>query len=60
MNAQRWSLPANTLLLPMTQLKESVRRNIEHSPGDFALSIPHSRLRTRVVGARGAAILRRF
>ncbi|MBV8827821.1 MAG: protein kinase, partial [Acidobacteriaceae bacterium] len=53
-------LPADTLLIPVTELAEDVRRQFEAGDGDYALTRPHSRTPSRVIDGDAARLLEEF
>jgi len=53
-------LPADLLLIPVKDLPETVRRQIQAEEGDYALTRPHSRTPSRIVDAESAELLKRF
>jgi hypothetical protein len=53
-------LPADVLLVPVTDLSEEVRRQFPHGEGDYAISRPRSRSTSRVLDAGAAALLDEF
>ncbi|HYW44467.1 MAG TPA: lanthionine synthetase LanC family protein [Bryobacteraceae bacterium] len=53
-------LPADMLLIPVKDLPESVRQQIQADEGDYALTRPQSRTPSRVVDADSAELLRQF
>jgi eukaryotic-like serine/threonine-protein kinase len=53
-------LPAGTILQPVSELTEELRREIGSAGGEFALSRPNSRAHSKVVDADAAALIRHF
>jgi serine/threonine-protein kinase len=53
-------LPPDLLLVPVKDLPENVRRQIQAEDGDYALTRPQSRTPSRVVDAEAAALLNEF
>ncbi len=53
-------LPADLLLIPVKDLPENVRRQVQAEEGDYALTRPHSRTPSRIVDAESAELLKRF
>src|ERR1700680_1752777 len=53
-------LPAGTVLQPVSELTEELRREIGAAEGDFALSRPNSRSHSKVVDAEAAALIWQF
>ncbi|MBV8530881.1 MAG: protein kinase, partial [Candidatus Eremiobacteraeota bacterium] len=56
----RFVLPAGSVLQPVSELPEKVRREIGSQDGDFVLSWPQSRSRARVIDADAAELVREF
>ena len=53
-------LPEDVQIVPLTELPESVRAQLEGADGDFALTRPHSRTPSKVIDASAAALLEHF
>ena len=53
-------LPMDLLLLPVQDLPEKVRKQVEAEEGDYALTRPHSRTPSRIVDAAAADLLKEF
>jgi len=53
-------LPTDVVLVPVTDLPDSVREQIVAEDGDYALTRPHSRTPSRIVGAEAAELLKEF
>lgn len=53
-------LPAGTVLVPMRELPENVRREIEAEEDDVAISRPHSSAEAMVIDGKTAALVRHF
>jgi eukaryotic-like serine/threonine-protein kinase len=53
-------LPADTLLVPVKDLPEAVRQQVQAEDGDYALTRPHSRTASRIVDADSAGLLKEF
>jgi len=53
-------LPAGTILVPMRELPENVRREIQAEEDDFAISRPDSRAQATIIDPRTAALVRHF
>ncbi|HKV13095.1 MAG TPA: lanthionine synthetase LanC family protein [Thermoanaerobaculia bacterium] len=50
-------LPKDVILVPVTDLPEELRRQLEHDPGDWAITRPRSRAPSRIVDADSAELL---
>ena len=53
-------LPAGTILVPMCELPENVRREIQAEEDDFAISRPDSPAQATIIDRKTAAIVRHF
>lgn len=53
-------LPAGTVLLPVSELPENVRREIQAEEDDFAISRPNSRTQSKIIDREAAALIRHF
>jgi serine/threonine-protein kinase len=53
-------LPADVLLVPVSELPAAVREQIVAEEGDYALTRPHSRTPSRIVDAQAAELLKEF
>lgn len=53
-------LPPDVVIQPMARVPSELREQIEHRPGDYAVTRPRSRARSSVVDARTAALLEAF
>jgi serine/threonine-protein kinase len=53
-------LPADVLLVPVADLSEDVRRQLDHDEGDYAVTRPRSRTPSRIVDAGAAELLQQF
>jgi eukaryotic-like serine/threonine-protein kinase len=53
-------LPVGTMLQPVSELTDELRREIGSADGEFALSRPNSRAHSKVVDADAAALIRQF
>ncbi|RJL33416.1 lanthionine synthetase LanC family protein [Bailinhaonella thermotolerans] len=53
-------MPADVVLVPVTELPEETRARFEWEEGDYALTRPGTRARSRIVGADMAHLLREF
>lgn len=53
-------LPVGTVLVPVRELPESLRRDIQADETDFAISRPNSRAHSKIIDAEAAALLREF
>ena len=53
-------LPADVVLVPVAELPEDTRAQIEHAPGDYALTRPRTRTTSSIVDARTAGLLQTF
>lgn len=53
-------LPPGTVLVPMRDLPENVRREIEAEDDDFAVSRPDSRAEAKIIDRKTAALVRYF
>ena len=53
-------LPAGTVVLPVRELPENLRREIQAEEDDFAISRPNSRTQSKIVDAEAAALIRHF
>jgi len=53
-------LPAGTILLPMRELPENVRREIQAEEDDFVISRPDSPAQVTIIDRKTAAIVRHF
>lgn len=53
-------LPAGTVLSPVRELPETLRRDIQAGEDDFAISRPNSRTQSKVIDAEAAALIRHF
>lgn len=53
-------LPTGTLVLPVSELPENLRRDIQAEENDFAVSRPNSRTQSKVVAADAAELVRHF
>ena len=53
-------LPAGTILVPMRELPENVRREIQAEEDDFAISRPDSRAQAQIIDPKTAALVRHF
>ncbi len=55
-----FTLPKDILLEPIESLPDTVLTGFEHSPGDFALTRPRSRIHTHIVNDSTAKLLQIF
>jgi serine/threonine protein kinase len=53
-------MAADTILLPVDQLSEELRRKVQADPGDYAVTRPNSRTLARIVDANAAKLLEEF
>jgi len=53
-------LPADVVLVPVATLPPDTLRQVEHKPGDFALTRPQSRTPSRIVSGETARLLELF
>ena len=53
-------LPVDVVFVPVTEMPERVRSQIEAEDGDWAITRPRSRAPSRIVDARAAELLREF
>lgn len=53
-------LPAGTVLVPMSDLPESVRREIQAEEDDFAISRPNSSAQAKIIDRKTATLVRHF
>jgi len=53
-------LPQDVTLIPVTDLPESTRAQLQAEPGDVAVSRPHQRASSKVITADTAELLREF
>lgn len=53
-------LPADVVLVPVATLPPDTLRQVEHKPGDFALTRPQSRTPSRIVSSDTARLLELF
>jgi serine/threonine-protein kinase len=53
-------LPAGTVLVPVSELPENVRREIQAEEDDVAISRPNSRTQSKILGREAAALVRHF
>ncbi|HEY6252690.1 MAG TPA: lanthionine synthetase LanC family protein [Candidatus Angelobacter sp.] len=53
-------LPAGTVLLPVRELPENLRRDLQAEEDDFAISRPNSRTQSKIVDPEAAALIRHF
>jgi eukaryotic-like serine/threonine-protein kinase len=53
-------LNTDVILVPVADLPDETRAQIDHDPGDFALSRPQARTGSKVVDADAAALVSRF
>ena len=53
-------LPTGTVLVPVRDLPETLRRDIQAGEEDFAISRPNSRTQSKVIDAEAAALIRHF
>jgi hypothetical protein len=53
-------LPVDLLLMPIAELPEHVRQQVQADEGDYALTRPNSRTPSRVVDAAAADLLKEF
>ncbi|MDQ3933622.1 MAG: protein kinase, partial [Actinomycetota bacterium] len=53
-------LPADVAILPVADLPEDLRRQIDHSPGDYSVTRPLGRSTSSIVDSQTAALLERF
>jgi serine/threonine protein kinase len=53
-------LPAGTVILPVRELPENLRREIEAEEDDYAISRPNSRTQSKIIDAGAAALIRHF
>ncbi|HEY6350135.1 MAG TPA: lanthionine synthetase LanC family protein [Candidatus Angelobacter sp.] len=53
-------LPAGTVLLPVRDLPENLRRDVQAEEEDFAISRPNSRTQSKIIDAEAAALVRQF
>jgi len=57
---QLLTLPEDVLLIPVGELAPELRASFEHTADDVAVTRPGARTPSRLVGARGASLLREF
>ena len=53
-------LPADILVVPVTDLPEAVRQQAQAEDGDYALTRPRSRTPSRIIDAHAAELLKQF
>jgi serine/threonine-protein kinase len=53
-------MAADTILLPVDQLSEELRRKVQADAGDYAVTRPNSRTLARIVDANAAKLLEEF
>jgi len=53
-------LPADTIVVPVKELSEEVRRQVQAEDNDYAVTRPHSRTPSRIVDIDSAELLREF
>jgi eukaryotic-like serine/threonine-protein kinase len=53
-------LPEDVQIVPLTDLPEPIRAQLDGANGDFALTRPHSRTPSKVIDANAAALLEQF
>jgi eukaryotic-like serine/threonine-protein kinase len=53
-------MAADTILLPVDQLSEELRRKVQADEGDYAVTRPNSRTLARIVDAHAAKLLEEF
>jgi serine/threonine-protein kinase len=53
-------LPAGTVLVPISELPENVRREIQAEGDDFAISRPNSRAQAKIIDPKTATLVRYF
>ena len=53
-------LPADVVVVPVDELPEETREQLEHKPGDYALTRPHTRMTSSIVDESTAGLLERF
>ncbi|MGD0630558.1 MAG: lanthionine synthetase LanC family protein [Terracidiphilus sp.] len=53
-------MAADTILLPVDQLSEELRRKVQADAGDYAVTRPNSRTLARIVDANSAKLLEEF
>jgi eukaryotic-like serine/threonine-protein kinase len=53
-------LPADVLLVPVKDLTEKAREQVQAEEGDYAVTRPHSRTPARIVDRAGAELLKEF
>jgi serine/threonine-protein kinase len=53
-------LPAGTVLVPVSELPENVRREIQAEEDDVAISRPNSRAQSKILDREAAALVRHF
>jgi serine/threonine-protein kinase len=53
-------LPAGTVIQPVSELTEELRKQIGAEDGDFILSRPSSRTQSKVIDAEAASLIRQF
>jgi len=53
-------LPADVILVPVTELSEKVRKQFDSADGDYAITRPHSRTPSKIVDSYVAELLKEF
>ena len=53
-------LPADTIVVPVKELSEDVRRQVQAEDNDYAVTRPHSRTPSRIVDTDSAELLQEF
>ncbi len=53
-------LPADVVLVPIDELPVETREQLEHEPGDYALTRPQTRMTSSIVDRSTAGLLERF
>src|SRR5688572_11228346 len=56
----RFILPGDVLLMPVAELPDSIRAKVHHKDGDLAITRPHLRTPSKIVGAQAAELLKEF
>ena len=56
----RFILPGDVLLMPVSELPETIRAKVTHKEGDLAITRPHLRTPSKIVDSQAGELLKEF